>query len=112
MPLTRRTPAEPTAVADADRPRLAAALRLVFDDVRGQHVLLGPESVLVLNPTGAAILQLCDGRRDVGGIVAELRGRFDGVEPAEVRAFLNHLVDKRCVEVDYDESGHHDLSGA
>ena len=110
MPSTRRIPAEPTASADADRPRLAASLRLVFDDVRGQHVLLGPESVLVLNPTGAAILQLCDGRRDVGGIVAELRGRFDGVEPGEVRAFLNHFVAKRCVEVDHDRSGHHEPS--
>ena len=104
MPSTRRTPAEPAAVADADRPRLAASLRLVFDEVRGQHVLLGPESVLVLNPTGAAILKLCDGRRNVGGLVAELRGSFDGVEPGEVRAFLNHLVAKRCVEVDHDQS--------
>lgn len=112
MPSTRRIPAEPAAVADADRPRLAASLRLVFDDVREQHVLLGPESVLVLNPTGAAILELCDGRRDVRGIVAELRGSFDGVEPGEVRAFLNHLVAKRCVEADHDQSGHHDPSGA
>ena len=103
MPSTRPTPAEPARLPDSARPRLAAALRLTFDEVRGQHVLLGPESVLVLNPTGAAVLQLCDGRRDVGGVVAELRERFTGVEPGEVRAFLNHLVAKRCVEVDHDQ---------
>lgn len=107
MPSTKRTPAEPARLPDSARPRLAAALRLTFDEVREQHVLLGPESVLVLNPTGAAILQLCDGRRNVGGIVAELRDRFDGVEPGEVRTFLNHLAAKRCVEVDHDQPEFH-----
>lgn len=108
MPSTRRMPAEPARVPDSARPRLAASLRLTYDEVRGQHVLLGPESVLVLNPTGAAILQLCDGWRDVRGIVTELRGHFGGVEPGEVRDFLNHLAAKRCVEVDYDQPRNHD----
>ena len=103
MPSTRPTPAEPARLPDSTRPRVAAALRLTFDEVRGQHMLLGPESVLALNPTGAAILQLCDGRRDVGGIVAELQDRFAGVEPGEVRSFLKHLAAKRCVEIDHDQ---------
>lgn len=97
MPSTRPVP------ADRARPRLAAGLRLTFDDVRGQHVLLGPESVLVLNPTGAAILQLCDGRRNVEAITAELRDRFVGARAGEVQEFLRHLVAKRCVEVDHDQ---------
>lgn len=103
MPSTRHTPAEPAQLPDSARPRVAAALRLTFDEVRGQHVLLGPESVMVLNPTGAAILQLCDGRQDVGAIITELLNRFAGVEPGEVRDFLNHLSAKRCVEVDHDQ---------
>lgn len=103
MPSTKRTPAEPARLPGSARPRVAAAMRLTFDEVRGQCVLLRPESVLVLNPTGAAVLQLCDGRRDVSGIVAELLGRFAGVEPCEVRNFLEHLVAKRCVEIDYDQ---------
>ncbi|HEY7484135.1 MAG TPA: pyrroloquinoline quinone biosynthesis peptide chaperone PqqD [Streptosporangiaceae bacterium] len=89
----------PPTVADADRPRLAAHIRLTFDPAREQHVLLGPEAVSVLNGTGATILGLCDGRRSVAEIVAELRGRYDGVDGAEVRDFLTHLVAKRCVEV-------------
>lgn len=103
MSSIRRIPAEPARLPDSARPRVAAALRLTFDEVRGQHVLLGPESVLVLNPTGAAILQLCDGWRDVNEIVAELLSRFVDVEPCEVREFLGRLAVKRCVEVDHDQ---------
>jgi pyrroloquinoline quinone biosynthesis protein D len=72
---------------------------LKYDEVRGQHVLLGPESVMVLNPTGAAILELCDGGSTAAEIVARLRGRFDGVRAGEVRAFLTRLAAKRCLEV-------------
>lgn len=103
MPSTRPTPTDPARLPDSARPRLAPALRLTFDEVRQQHVLLGPESVLALNPTGAAILKLCDGHRDVTAIVAELRDRFTGVEPGEVRVFLNHLAAKRCVEAENDQ---------
>lgn len=109
MRSTEPTSGEPTGagttgvagIPDSSRPRRSAAVRLTFDEVRGQHVLLGPESVLVLNATGAAVLELSDGRWTVGEIVEELRGRFDGVKPGEVRAFLDHLVAKRCVEVDH-----------
>ena len=86
-------------MSETARPSLPASLRLKYDEVRGRHVLLGPESVLVLNPTGAAILELCDGRSTVAGIVAQLDGRFTGVRAGEVRAFLAHLAAKRCVEV-------------
>jgi pyrroloquinoline quinone biosynthesis protein D len=62
-------------------------------------VLLGPEEVVVLNGTGAAILGLCDGRRTVADIVAELHGQYDRVADGEVQRFLSRLVAKRCVEV-------------
>jgi pyrroloquinoline quinone biosynthesis protein D len=94
-------------VDDADRPRLAPHVRLTFDPAREQHVLLAPESVSVLNATGAAILGRCDGRRTVAEIVAELRGRYGHVDRAEVRDFLARLIAKRCVEV-----GHGINSGA
>jgi len=96
----RPAPAGSEQLAETARPALAASLRLQHDEVRGQHVLLGPESVLVLNPTGAAILQLCDGRSTTAEIVEQLRGRFDGVRAGEVRAFLAQLVAKRCLEVE------------
>lgn len=86
-------------VSDADRPRLAPYVRLTFDPARERHALLAPESVSVLNGTGAAILGLCDGRRTVAEIVAALRDRYDRVVDDEVRRFLARLVAKRCVEV-------------
>ena len=52
-------------------------------------MLLTPETVTVLNGTGAAILGLCDGQRTVAEIVAELRGRYDRVADDEVRHFLD-----------------------
>jgi len=82
----------------AARPRLARHVRLTFDPARGRHVLLTPEQVTVLNGTGAAILGLCDGRRTVAEIVAELRERYDRVDEAEVRFFLAQLAARRCVE--------------
>ncbi|MBB5158557.1 pyrroloquinoline quinone biosynthesis protein D [Saccharopolyspora phatthalungensis] len=77
-------------------------MRLGFDRVRKQYMLLGPESVTVLNTTGAAILDLCDGRRTVDEIVTALRGRYHQVAGDEVTHFLTRLATKRCVEVDDD----------
>ena len=88
-------------IADADRPRLAPHVRLTFDPARERHVLLAPEAVSVLNGTGATILELCDGRHTVAEIVAELSGRYAGVDGAEVRLFLARLVGKRSLVVDH-----------
>jgi pyrroloquinoline quinone biosynthesis protein D len=89
----------PVRASPAARPRLAPHVRLTFDAARGQHVLLTPETVTVLNATGAAILGLCDGERTVAEIVTELRGRYDRVDGEEVRLFLARLAGIRCVEV-------------
>lgn len=99
MRSTEPTRSEPATVEAWSRPGLAPHVRLTFDRARGQHVLLGPESVLVLNGTGADILGLCDGRRTVAQIVADLQGRYDRVTDGEVQQFLARLVAKRCVEV-------------
>jgi pyrroloquinoline quinone biosynthesis protein D len=85
--------------SDADRPRLAPHVRLTFDPARQRHVLLTPETVTVLNDTGAAIVELCDGTRTVAGIVTELRGRYDRVPDDEVRLFLADLLAMRRLEV-------------
>jgi pyrroloquinoline quinone biosynthesis protein D len=87
------------AVPASGRPSLASHVRLRFDRSRERHVLLGPEAVAVLNTTGADIVHLCDGRRTVDEIVAELRGRYDRVVDDEVRCFLARLVAKRYVEI-------------
>jgi pyrroloquinoline quinone biosynthesis protein D len=87
--------------SDTDRPRLAPHVRLTFDPARERHVLLAPETVSVLNGTGATILGLCDGKRTVAEIVAELHGRYDRVADDEVRLFLARLAAKRCVEISH-----------
>jgi pyrroloquinoline quinone biosynthesis protein D len=80
-------------------PRLAAGVRLRHDAARDRYVLLSPETVAVLNGTSAAILRLCDGRRSVAEVVAELRAGYDGVVEDEVRAFLARMAAKRYVEM-------------
>jgi pyrroloquinoline quinone biosynthesis protein D len=90
-----------TAVPSSSRPELAPHVRLTFDRAREQHVLLGPESVALLNRTGADILGLCDGQRTVAEIVDELHGRYDRVVDNEVQDFIARLVAKRCVEISH-----------
>jgi pyrroloquinoline quinone biosynthesis protein D len=85
--------------SDAARPRLAPHVRLTFDQVRRGYVLLTPETVTLLNDTGAAILELCDGERTVGEILTELRDRYDRVADDEVRLFLADLLAERRLEV-------------
>ena len=96
----------PVQTADgAGRPRLARHVRLRFDPARGRHVLLTPEAVTVLNGTGAAVLELCDGQRTVAEIVAELRGRYAHVDDEEVRRFVDRLAARRCLEIGDAEAG-------
>jgi pyrroloquinoline quinone biosynthesis protein D len=89
----------PDDVRPSGRPALSRQFRMRFDRTRDRHVLLGPESVIVLNPTGADILGLCDGRRTVSDVAAELRSRYDRDVEDEVTAFLTRLVGRRCVEM-------------
>jgi pyrroloquinoline quinone biosynthesis protein D len=72
------------------RPRLATGARLRYDEVREEHLLLVPEGAVRLNPTAAAVLELCDGERSVDDIVEVLRARYDG---AEVGDDVRELVD-------------------
>jgi pyrroloquinoline quinone biosynthesis protein D len=93
------TRAENPVMTSTSRPSLALHVQLRFDPTRKRHVLLSPETVAVLNRTGADILQLCDGQHTVAGIVTELRGRYHRVVDDEVRTFLARLVAKRCLEI-------------
>lgn len=97
--VTQTEAAMNTSVPSSSHPELAPHVRLTFDRVREQHVLLGPESVAVLNGTGADILGLCDGQRTVAEIVEELHARYNRVVDDEVQHFLTRLVTKRCVEI-------------
>lgn len=82
------------AVADVGlwTPALSRSVMLRHDRVRGTDLLLMPERVVVLRGSAGAILRLCDGRREVAAIVAELAGRFPGGSVAtEVPEFLGRM---------------------
>lgn len=87
-----------TAILPTNRPRLVRRVRLEWDSVREQQVLLAPEGVLVLNQTGATILGLCDGERTVVEVVDKLGEQYKSVPGEEVRSFLSKLAAKGWVE--------------
>ncbi len=81
--------------SDTSRLALARRVRLKRDDVRGIDVLLLPESVIELNPQGAAIVRMCDGTRTLPAIVEELRALHPGADvEADVRAFVARLLER------------------
>lgn len=80
-------------------PRIVPHVRMRYDAARGQHVLLSPERIVVINDTAAAVLQLCDGKRSVDDIVAQLRTQYADVSVDDIHLLLKDLSAKHCVEV-------------
>lgn len=89
------------AITGGMRPRLGRYVRMRPDRPTGGWVLLGPETVVVLNRTGHAVLSLCDGERSVDDIVATLVAGHDdadaGVVDDHVRSYLGRLADRGLV---------------
>ena len=80
--------------SDFRRPMLVPHARYRWDRLRGQHQLVFPEGILVLNESGAAIVQLCDGR-SLADLLIALGERFPDADPgADVQAFLERLARK------------------
>ncbi|WP_245773365.1 pyrroloquinoline quinone biosynthesis peptide chaperone PqqD [Pseudonocardia ammonioxydans] len=83
------------------RPRLGQYVRMRPDRATGGYVLLGPETVVVLNQTGHAVLRLCDGERTVDEIVASLVAGFEDADEPTVRGqvhdYLTRLADRNLV---------------
>jgi coenzyme PQQ biosynthesis protein PqqD len=79
-------------------PRLITGARLQYDDVREEHVLLVPEGVVRLNPTAAAVLELCDGARSVEEIVGALSARYEGADLGDdVQSLVDGLTQRGLV---------------
>jgi pyrroloquinoline quinone biosynthesis protein D len=79
------------------RPTLWRLARLGFDSVRQRPVLLYPEGAVLLNDTGAAILELVDGRRTVGEIAAILGERYHTDVTADVAEYIAVLAEKELI---------------
>jgi pyrroloquinoline quinone biosynthesis protein D len=75
-------------------PSLKPHVRMQPDRITGRQMLLYPEGAIELDEPGIAILELCDGKRSLGGIVTELAEKYE-VEPAvltaDVMRFLGEL---------------------
>lgn len=91
-----------TPILPAERPRLSPRARLQTDRVTGKPIVLYPEGVLVLNPSGHAIATLCTGNDTLTEIVAKLSVQF-GVSPAtllpQVTDFLDRLRSKNLLAI-------------
>jgi len=78
-------------------PALWRLARLDFDRVRQQPVLLYPEGAVLLNETGAQILELCDGQRSIADIARILEERYHCDVTADVVEYLSQLEEKELV---------------
>lgn len=58
-------------------PRLAQGYRFQWEEAQQNHVLLYPEGMVQLSDTAASVLSLCDGKRTVQAIVAELEEAYE-----------------------------------
>lgn len=80
--------------SDLRRPALVPHARYRWDKLRQQHQLVFPEGILVLNESGAAIVQRCDGR-PLDELRAALSAQFpDANLDEDVRGFLERLARK------------------
>jgi pyrroloquinoline quinone biosynthesis protein D len=81
-----------------NHPRLATGVRLQYDDVREEHLLLVPEGAVRLNATAAAVLELCDGQRSLDDIVDGLAARYGGADLGDdVRGLIDAMVGRGVV---------------
>ena len=78
-------------------PRLWRLARLDYDPVRQRPVLLYPEGAVLLNDTGAAILELCNGTRTVDQIVTILSERYGADVSTDVTEYLSQMADRELV---------------
>ena len=81
-------------------PHLKSGVRRRFDAARGQHILLAPERVLVLDDIANAVLEKLDGVTAIGDLCAALAEQYEtDVETvqADVLELLADLRDKGVI---------------
>jgi pyrroloquinoline quinone biosynthesis protein D len=78
------------------RLRLNPKVRLRHDEQSGKMALVFPEAVLFLNPSGAAIVELCNGRTlsEVVQVLAERYSVSPELVESDVRGYLTRLSER------------------
>lgn len=90
------------AIPAGVRPKISTRARLQRDKVTGKPILLYPEGVLLLNPTGEAIVSLCNGEATYREIVLNLAARYhtSALEISlEVNEYLHRLRARNLLEL-------------
>ncbi|WP_297770988.1 pyrroloquinoline quinone biosynthesis peptide chaperone PqqD [uncultured Roseovarius sp.] len=83
-------------------PHLPRGVRLHYDRVREDWVLLAPERAVRLDPVGHAILSRVDGASSLGQIAGDLADTFNAPLEDVTRdsaEFLDGLAERRFLEV-------------
>lgn len=91
---------ERTAIDETSVPRLPRGVRLKFDKLRDQWVLLAPERMFVLDAVAHAIVKDCDGEKTVASIVDNLESLYEAPRNAiltDVIALLQDFADKGVI---------------
>src|SRR6201986_2024900 len=79
------------SVSEASRPVLPRHAKLRYDDTRKVWVILAPDEIAV------EVLQLCDGKRNVGDVADQLAAKYAAPREAilaDVVVMLQDLADK------------------
>lgn len=66
-----------TELSSTSVPAINPLFRLQFEKAQDSWVLLYPEGMVKLNQSAAEIMQRCDGQKDIGTIVDELKAAFE-----------------------------------
>jgi pyrroloquinoline quinone biosynthesis protein D len=93
---------EAAAISGDIIPRLPRGVRLRYDDVRSQWMLLAPERILKPDGIALEILKRCDGKTTLDAIIDDLTQSFGAAREevaSDVREFLNGLAAKRIIEL-------------
>jgi len=83
-----------------DKPLTFSRLhRLQWEEAQQKYVILYPEGMVELNQSSAAILQLCNGSRQLADIISELETQFAtaGLGP-DVTAFLEVALNNGWIQ--------------
>lgn len=85
------------SVSEASRPVLPRHTKLKFDQTRNVWVILAPERVLAPDEIAVEVLHLCDGDRNVAGMIDQLAEKYAAPRETiatDVIAMLQDLADK------------------
>jgi pyrroloquinoline quinone biosynthesis protein D len=85
------------SLAPDSTPRLWRLARLEFDPVRQRPIILYPEGAVLLNDTGAAILELCNGAHTVSQIVSILSERYNADVSSDVIEYLDDMARRELI---------------